>query len=365
MHGEYSMSTTLTNGLKLPDKGSVDWYADMQNNYAILDGAVGTVAEHTSALAGKAPLVHTHTKSDITDFPAYGTTAGTICEGNDSRLSDARTPVAHTHGKADITNLFNSANVWTNTNTFQQNITYERTNFFHQAVNPCYYLKDTGLEKGSIPPAAHTAYPGLWQDKNSTFLGYVRFVEYNSGWQRAEFRVSNLIKNGTLDPTGSEVNCTVFLELQPSGEKFLIPEQNNDINLGTSTNKWKSFNGINPGALSIFNPSATQDPIDVPNTWITDGSAWNTLNVSNMGDGWICLTYKSCGANDYILARFGGSKAAYPSMIFPAIMLSASKYFLYLLVPVAKAMGNIYLEIKLDSNAVLVKHSFMSAYGTV
>ena len=94
MLGGYCMSTTLTNGLKLPDKGSVDWYADMQNNYTILDGAVGTIAEHTSALAGKAPLVHTHTKSDITDFPAYGNAAGTICEGNDSRLSDARTPVA-------------------------------------------------------------------------------------------------------------------------------------------------------------------------------------------------------------------------------------------------------------------------------
>jgi hypothetical protein len=33
---------------------------------------------------------------------AYGTTAGTACEGNDSRLSDARTPTAHTHALADI-----------------------------------------------------------------------------------------------------------------------------------------------------------------------------------------------------------------------------------------------------------------------
>lgn len=38
------------------------------------------------------PSSHTHTKSQITDFPSYGTTAGTICQGNDSRLSDARTP---------------------------------------------------------------------------------------------------------------------------------------------------------------------------------------------------------------------------------------------------------------------------------
>ena len=33
---------------------------------------------------------------------AYGTTSGTACQGNDSRLSDARTPTAHTHAPADI-----------------------------------------------------------------------------------------------------------------------------------------------------------------------------------------------------------------------------------------------------------------------
>lgn len=35
----------------------------------------------------------------------YGTTAGTACQGNDSRLSDARTPTAHTHVVADVTDL--------------------------------------------------------------------------------------------------------------------------------------------------------------------------------------------------------------------------------------------------------------------
>ena len=33
---------------------------------------------------------------------SYGTTAGTACEGNDSRLSDARTPTSHSHVAADI-----------------------------------------------------------------------------------------------------------------------------------------------------------------------------------------------------------------------------------------------------------------------
>lgn len=35
----------------------------------------------------------------------FGTTAGKVCQGNDSRLSDARTPLAHTHAIANVTGL--------------------------------------------------------------------------------------------------------------------------------------------------------------------------------------------------------------------------------------------------------------------
>ena len=35
----------------------------------------------------------------------YGSTLDTVCQGNDSRLSDARTPLAHTHTISNITGL--------------------------------------------------------------------------------------------------------------------------------------------------------------------------------------------------------------------------------------------------------------------
>ena len=84
-----------------------------------------------TAVAGKAPTSHASTETtygvaSTTDYGhvktstgitnssgtisvAYGTTAGTACEGNDSRLSDARTPTAHatnatTYGGGDGTN---------------------------------------------------------------------------------------------------------------------------------------------------------------------------------------------------------------------------------------------------------------------
>ena len=35
----------------------------------------------------------------------FGTTSGTVCQGDDSRLSDARTPTAHTHVISDVSGL--------------------------------------------------------------------------------------------------------------------------------------------------------------------------------------------------------------------------------------------------------------------
>jgi hypothetical protein len=41
--------------------------------------------------------------ADRTLAVSYGTTANTACEGNDARLSDARTPLSHVHAASDVT----------------------------------------------------------------------------------------------------------------------------------------------------------------------------------------------------------------------------------------------------------------------
>ena len=256
------MSTVLTNGIIIPDNGNRNWGGDLANNWNILDVHVGymtdvknrvttlenSVAENTANIEINASNISAlqTSKQDNLSEQQLANIADVTNKANDS-------DVVHKSGNETIS----GNKTWSGLNTFQQNITYERTNFFHQAVNPCYYLKDTELEKGSLA-STHTAYPALWCDKNSNVLGYVRFVEYSSGRQTAEFRISNLIKNGTLDPTGSVVNCTVNLELQSSGEKSLIPEQNNDINLGTSTNKWKDIYATN-GAINTSDRNAKTD----------------------------------------------------------------------------------------------------------
>ncbi|MCH1943028.1 hypothetical protein [[Clostridium] innocuum] len=53
------------------------------------------------ALDGKEPVFSKNSAFN----KAFGNTAGTVCQGNDSRLSDERTPKLHNHSRSDITDF--------------------------------------------------------------------------------------------------------------------------------------------------------------------------------------------------------------------------------------------------------------------
>ncbi len=88
--------------------------------------AAGTFCQGNDSRLSDArtPLSHTHgnitnagaigvtsglpiitTTSGVLTTGSFGTTAGTFCQGNDSRLSDARTPLSHTHAYTDVNNI--------------------------------------------------------------------------------------------------------------------------------------------------------------------------------------------------------------------------------------------------------------------
>ena len=88
---------------------------------------------------------------------------------------------------------------------------------------------------------------------------------------------------------GNNGEGALFCTLRYDGQiynisKQFVPTVDGEYNLGTSTNKWKTINGINPGALSLPNYSqsvtlsfAINSPIKIP----FDGFIKTTLNVSN------------------------------------------------------------------------------------
>lgn len=70
-----------------------------------VDGRTGVVSL-SDLYAG---ITHGHSHGDITDWASavmatliYGSAAGTVCQGNDSRLSDARAPLAHNQAASTI-----------------------------------------------------------------------------------------------------------------------------------------------------------------------------------------------------------------------------------------------------------------------
>lgn len=272
------MGQTLTHGVYLPDEGERNCYNGLAANWQLLDGAVGTIAEHTTQIAGKAPAVHTHTKSQITDFPAYGNTAGTICEGNDSRLSDARTPVAHTHGKADITDLFNSANTWGGTNSFS---------IANLEVQTEYAL-------GTLPQSesAVTLFTGRTIDNN--FVTNINFYQSPTKGTGLRFTIRNKWDNNGYSTAGTtrnahfellqSINKTAYMQWEGYVNNGLYPLANNTYDLGSSSYKWKSLNGINPGALSLPGTGGFTD-IKGDITNLSGGD--NTFTASY--DGWVCV----------------------------------------------------------------------------
>ena len=247
------MGQTLTHGIYLPDEGERNCYNGLAANWQLLDGAVGTVASHTTQIAGKAPLVHTHTKSDITDFPVYGNAAGTICEGNDSRLSDARTPVAHTHTKSDVTDLFNSANEWTALNSYTKGI----------------WLN--GAREAYIFPENSASYSGLVFATQS-YVQSFKFGDFTTSNDEVSFNSSNAYL---------AIN-TGYYSSDSKNKVEITPRNADESSLGTSNYKWKTLNGVNPGALSLPNlSSGTGVSLSAgANSYSPPSDGWLSINLT-------------------------------------------------------------------------------------
>lgn len=321
------MGQTLTHGIYLPDEGERNCYDGLASNWSILDGAVGTVAEHSTQIAGKAPLVHTHTKADITDFPVYGTTAGTICEGNDSRLSDARTPVAHTHTKSDVTDLFNSNFIPSANNSYDLgSSSYQWNNLY--AKN--YYYNGTawGLDQDNTWTGANSFYKSIQIHGARNAYIMPEFGASYSGLAfgtiefKQSFKFGDWVDNNStigLNTSNAYVEIYAGLDSSDSVNKArLYPVNTTVAELGTSTNKWKSFNGINPGALSLPDLSISQN-VDTTG-WVYNGTTLNSV-LLNSGDtnvtknGWLYIRTNNTVAGDRVAVRLKNVTAEDPTTI--------------------------------------------------
>lgn len=246
------MSTVLTNGIIIPDNGSRNWGGDLANNWNIIDVNVGymndvknkvttlenSVAENTADIqtnASNISALQTGKQDVIEDLETIRTGASSGATAvQPSALSDyytkAETDTALTSKANDSDVVHKSGNETVNgTKTFSN-----------------IFLKSSRIERGALPSSNITEDNEIKiVDKNNKqILGIFNYY-YTNGDSKTSFYAYNL---NTTDYDNIAIS---FNFDNANNQKNLTPIFNNTVNLGTSVLKWKTLNGVNPGALSI------------------------------------------------------------------------------------------------------------------
>ena len=291
------------------------------------DGKVGTDANK--------PLI-TGTGGAIT-AGAFGNQANTFCEGNDSRLSDARTPVAHTHSKSDVTDLLNSDFIPSANNAYDLgSVTIRWANIHGTTV----YEGGTALSSKYAALATNNRFTACQTISGSTVGGEssgnartcitfqanrdtdgksgVFFTKFRQNRAQGSMGADDLVRL-SLDILENEVRSNDSFMFRWSGWSSDVataisfcPSSVPTSYLGTSSNPWTniygtnlysvaSINSINPGALSlpgafeninsqIKNPSDQLNAIDLnggSNTWVSDVDCYLYFYIPNNKFTWI------------------------------------------------------------------------------
>ena len=160
----------------------------------------------------------------------------------------------------------------------------------------CVFFKQIkinhNLEYGKNNPPSQSAYHNLmFTDASGWWGSYIENVTDTSGNSTLAFYVRNT----------NDIQSRVYLKSDINGSFSMYPLFNNVWDLGTSTNKWKSFNGINPGALSL--PSTT-GLINVASSITSlDGTTINTFTPQV--DGWLLINGTGPAKDGFIYVTQG------------------------------------------------------------
>jgi hypothetical protein len=293
------MGQTLTNGIYLPDEGERNSYPGLEANWRTLDALILTIN-------GKAApnVANTWTAAQTFTAGIAGDLTGNVTGNVTGNLTGS---ASRAEADEDGTNI-KSGYVNRTTN---QGIAGQKT-FFDNAFFPSpVYHKNTTYEIGNIP-ASNVVTNIYLADKNNVYTSFVRSVIYASGRTAIEIRAKNVFKNGILDPTGSDISSNLNVEVQPNGAKTIYwdglirndvtPFTTNNNSLGTSANKWKALNGIDPGALSL--PSSSYVEIDTTN-WDKTGAT--SQSYTPAVHGWLYISIQNIAGN--YLSMSGGRGA--------------------------------------------------------
>ena len=387
-------STVLPNGIIVPEKFSRDWYADLYHNWQELDNLLGggTPKDGTLTIQKNGTTVGTFSANQATDetinIEVPDVNNGTLTIQQNGTTVDSFSA----NSSSDKTVNIQCVDL-TNNQTVGGNKEFTGTTTAHDLVpsatetynfgSPSYqwnnaYIKSltingvacgdilthnvsefvdvttaqtvggqkifthgtTGLGRdsyhfasnpyGKNTPPNNTSFQYVWFGGNTASQGFAN--SWYGGYLEQCMGTDGTARGRWLIRDTSE--SPVALELFVSGDnKQVRPLWNNITDLGSSTNKWKSFNGINPGALSLPNMinviSLDTTSFDVTSTTI--GTFASTV------DGWAILSMSQKNKPFGIWIIYGSYRATFQSVN------NQGDYMIFALIPVrANINMNIY-----------------------
>ena len=324
-------STVLPNGIIIPEKYSRDWYNDLYHNWQELDNllAGGGANDGTLTIQKNGTTVGTFSANQATDetinieVPDVNDATLTIQQNGttvDTFTANSSSDKTVNIQCVDLTNnqTVGGDKEFTGTTTAHDLVpsateTYNFGSSSYQWNNA--YIKSltiNGVACGDILTHNVSEFVNLSSNQTiggiKTFSSNViiqgskkvtcnldnSFIELDGGttWGKGGSIVlsgqdRSSYTNSVLIVSKSDTN-TDILQYQ-NGELKPLSNNTNNSSLGTSTNKWKSFNGINPGALSL--PAVDYTTLDTTN-FVLDGTTNNRLIVPY--DCWLNIRMTSC-----------------------------------------------------------------------
>ncbi|WP_232786440.1 hypothetical protein [Mycobacteroides chelonae] len=186
---------------------------------------------------------------------SYGTSAGTACQGNDSRLSDARTPTSHTHTASQVTDFSTAADaritaaIGSTVQAYDSDLTA-----FAAKTAP------SGAVVGTTDTQTLTAKTLTNPTVNNFTEGVVAMG--NTGTSKTIDLTSGTIQTATL--TG---NCTFTMPTATTGKSFTLLLK---TGAGSFT---ATFTGVKWGTAGAPTITAAASKMDVL-TFFADGTNW-------------------------------------------------------------------------------------------
>lgn len=193
--------------------------------------------------------------------------------------------------------------------TFNSNISIYNSD--NSAVTPNLYLRSSKTEissQGNTSGEQNIAYA----DKNNIVYAYIKGAIQSNG---SLVRIRAFCKDGSDNSVINELQIIA----NTNGRKIIFPSNTNDIELGSSSYRWKDVNtylvnSLEPSSLSL--PSGNvSDVIDI-SSYITDLSG-NVNNYTAPANGWITITCLGCTGIKFSITNFwaNGSYRENPNQI--------------------------------------------------